>query len=103
MTEPTLLSSNPSHNMKRIHSIDFMRGIVMIIMALDHTRDFMHVTSLTQNPTNLDTTTPMLFFTRWITHLCAPTFVFLSGTSAYISLKSRGNFYLGRKFLFTRG
>jgi uncharacterized membrane protein len=75
----------------------------MIIMVLDHTRDFMHTTSITQSPTDLATTTPMLFFTRWITHLCAPTFVFLSGTSAYISLKSRKNFAAGKRFLFTRG
>ena len=75
----------------------------MIIMVLDHTRDFIHTTSITHSPTDLTTTTPMLFFTRWITHLCAPTFVFLSGTSAYISLKSKGNFSAGRKFLFTRG
>jgi uncharacterized membrane protein len=89
--------------MKRINSIDFMRGLVMIIMVLDHTRDFMHTTSITQSPTDLTTTTPMLFFTRWITHLCAPTFVFLSGTSAYVSLKNKSNFSAGRKFLFTRG
>ena len=89
--------------MKRIHSIDFARGVVMIIMVLDHTRDFMHVTSLTQSATNLATTTPMLFFTRWITHLCAPTFVFLSGVSAYISLQSRSSFNAGRYFLFIRG
>lgn len=89
--------------MKRINSIDFTRGLVMIIMVLDHTRDFMHTTSLTQSPTNLATTSPILFFTRWITHLCAPTFVFLSGTSAYISLKNKNNFSAGKRFLLTRG
>ena len=68
--------------MKRIHSIDFMRGLVMVIMALDHVRDLLHETGTTQNPTDLTTTYPLLFFTRWITHLCAPTFVFLSGVSA---------------------
>jgi uncharacterized membrane protein len=67
----------------RISSIDLLRGIVMIIMALDHTRDFFHVYANTDNPLNLDTTSPALFFTRWITHICAPVFVFLSGTSAY--------------------
>ncbi|MBL7770627.1 MAG: DUF1624 domain-containing protein [Flavipsychrobacter sp.] len=69
---------------KRIHSIDQLRGLVMIIMALDHTRDLFHETALTEDPLNLDTTTPFLFFTRWITHLCAPTFVFLSGVSIYL-------------------
>ncbi len=89
--------------MKRIHSIDFMRGLVMIIMALDHVRDLMHINSITQNPTDLSTTTPMLFLTRWITHLCAPVFVFLAGTSAYISFKNKNNPTLSRNFLFKRG
>ncbi len=89
--------------MKRINSIDVMRGIVMIIMALDHTRDLIHVTSITQQPTDLATTTPALFFTRWVTHLCAPTFVFLSGTSAYISFKNKANISASARFLRSRG
>src|ERR1043166_6204369 len=70
---------------KRIQSIDILRGIVMIIMALDHTRDFTHIHAMDQNPLDLSTTTPIIYFTRWITHFCAPTFVFLSGVSAYLS------------------
>lgn len=89
--------------MKRISSIDATRGIVMIIMALDHVRDLMHVNSITQSPTNLETTTPILFFTRWITYLCAPTFVFLAGTSAFISFKNKNNFFQSRNFLLKRG
>src|ERR1700739_4167633 len=69
---------------QRIQSIDILRGIVMVIMALDHVRDYFHATAMTDDPLNLDTTTPLLFFTRLITHYCAPTFVFLSGTSAYL-------------------
>ncbi len=88
--------------MKRLNTIDFTRGFVMIIMALDHTRDFMHVTGLTQDPTDLTTTTPILFFTRWITHLCAPTFVFLAGVSAYLYFKNEG-LAKGRQFLLSRG
>ena len=89
--------------MKRISSIDITRGIVMIIMALDHTRDLVHIGSVAQSPTNLGTTTPVLFFTRWITYLCAPVFVFLAGTSVYLSLKSKGNLRRSRQFLLKRG
>ncbi len=89
--------------MKRIYSIDFTRGLAMIIMALDHVRDLMHVNSVNQSPTDLSTTTPILFFTRWITYLCAPIFVFLAGTSAQISFKASGNPVASRNFLFKRG
>lgn len=88
---------------KRHPSIDFTRGLVMIIMALDHVRDLMHVGSLTEDPTNLATTTPLLFMTRWITHLCAPTFVFLSGVSAYLSFNKHHNIKESQRFLITRG
>jgi uncharacterized membrane protein len=88
--------------MKRITSIDVARGLVMIIMALDHIRDFIHVDSLSQNPTNLATTSPALFFTRWITHICAPTFMFLSGVSAFLTLQRTG-LPEARKFLLSRG
>lgn len=68
----------------RVESIDILRGIVMIIMALDHVRDYFHIGANTDDPLNLATTTPALYFTRWITHFCAPVFVFLSGTSIYL-------------------
>src|ERR1700704_2531394 len=89
--------------MKRIFSIDFTRGLVMIIMVLDHVRDMMHVNSISYSPTNLSKTTAMLFFTRLVTHLCAPVFVFLAGTSAYISLKNKGNIAESRRWLIQRG
>jgi uncharacterized membrane protein len=73
---------------KRLHEIDMLRGLVMIIMAVDHVRHLLHVTSLTESPTDLETTTPALFFTRWITHLCAPTFVFLSGVSIWLASRN---------------
>ncbi|MHA4809546.1 DUF1624 domain-containing protein [Flavitalea flava] len=89
--------------MKRIYSIDFTRGMVMIIMTLDHTRDYLYIDATTHNPTDLSTTTPILFFTRWVTHLCAPIFVFLSGLSAWLSLKSRSDTRENRNFLCKRG
>ena len=89
--------------MKRINSIDFTRGLVMVIMALDHVRDFMHTASLSEDPTNLQTTSTALFLTRWVTHLCAPSFVFLSGVSAYLSFKKNQNTAASRSFLLTRG
>jgi uncharacterized membrane protein len=88
--------------MKRVTAIDVTRGLVMVIMALDHVRDLLHLPAMTQNPTDLTTTTPAIFMTRWVTHLCAPTFVFLSGTSAYLSLRKR-NDTSARQFLRKRG
>lgn len=69
----------------RIASIDILRGLIMIIMALDHTRDYFHSTAMTADPLDPATTTAALFFTRWITHFCAPVFLLLSGLSAYLS------------------
>ncbi|WP_338869653.1 heparan-alpha-glucosaminide N-acetyltransferase domain-containing protein [Spirosoma sp. SC4-14] len=89
--------------MNRITTIDVTRGLVMVIMALDHIRDLLHQPALTQNPTDLATTTAPIFLTRWITHLCAPTFVFLSGMSAYLSLKKGHNSAEARRFLLKRG
>lgn len=75
----------------------------MMIMALDHVRDLMHINSITQSPTNLETTTPVLFFTRWVTYLCAPTFVFLAGTSAYLFNKKTNGTAPAKSFLLKRG
>src|SRR5882724_7645807 len=86
----------------RIYSIDIFRGAVIIIMALDHVRDYFHQTASIDSSTNLQTTTPLLFFTRWITHLCAPTFVFLAGISAYLMFREKG-YGLSRSFLLKRG
>lgn len=84
----------------RIPSIDLMRGAVMVIMAIDHTRDFF--TNLAFEPENLSQTWAALFFTRWITHFCAPLFFFLAGTGAFYFGARRSPSAL-QKFLLTRG
>lgn len=85
----------------RLDSIDLLRGVVMIVMALDHTRDYF--SDVHFDPTDLTRTSAALFLTRWITHFCAPVFMLLAGTSAYLSLgRGRGKADLSR-FLVTRG
>ncbi len=83
----------------RIESVDVLRGAVMIVMTLDHVRDFVAVP---RNPTDLATTTVPLFFTRWITHFCAPVFFLLVGTGSYLALNRRPKRELSH-FLWTRG
>lgn len=91
-----------SRKLQRIDSIDILRGLVMLIMALDHSRHIFHLPAMVDEPTNLSTTTPVLFFTRWITHFCAPVFLFLSGISAFISGQSKTRKELSY-FLIKRG
>ena len=89
---------------ERVQSIDILRGAIMIIMALDHTRDFTHWAATQFTPENLTRTWPALFLTRWITHFCAPMFMFTAGLGAYLWMQ-RGGRTKGElsRFLLTRG
>lgn len=93
-------ATNTTAFRQRVEVVDVVRGIIMILMALDHTRDFFG--DAAASPTNLATTTPALFFTRWVTHFCAPTFFLLTGTGAFLSRRRRGVGDLSR-FLVSRG
>ncbi|WP_448702668.1 DUF1624 domain-containing protein [Mucilaginibacter sp. AW1-3] len=87
---------------KRLESIDVLRGTVMIIMAIDHVRDYFHADAFLYSPTDLSRTTTTLFLTRFITHYCAPVFIFLAGVSAYLYGIKRSKRELSL-FLFSRG
>jgi len=87
---------------RRVESIDLLRGTVMIIMALDHARDYFHGDAYIYDPLDLTKTTGIIFFTRWITHYCAPIFMLLSGISAHLYGLKNGKKPLAF-FLLTRG
>ena len=88
---------------RRVDSIDWLRGLVMVVMMLDHTRDFFSAEQFQFDPTNLDRTSIALFLTRWITHFCAPVFFFLAGTGAYLRLARGGTPKELSWFLVSRG
>ncbi|MGH9522121.1 MAG: DUF1624 domain-containing protein, partial [Terriglobales bacterium] len=93
-----------AHRRERLQQIDIVRGAIMIIMALDHVRDFTHWAAKQFQPENMQRTWPALFFTRWITHFCAPVFMFTAGLGAFLWMQ-RGNHSKGElsRFLLTRG
>jgi uncharacterized membrane protein len=105
--KPTVMNQ-VGETRQRIQSIDILRGLVMVIMALDHVRDFFYKADLgkasdaAMNPTNMETTFPALFFTRWITHFCAPIFVFLAGASVFLMCQRKSKKEISI-FLLKRG
>ncbi|MGC4055483.1 MAG: heparan-alpha-glucosaminide N-acetyltransferase domain-containing protein [Paludibaculum sp.] len=95
--------SAPTTARNRLDSIDALRGAVMIIMALDHLRDFLHAAAFVFSPENLARTTPAIFFTRWITHFCAPVFMFTAGLGAFLVYQRLGDQSALSRYLWKRG
>ena len=100
---PTLTPPPPAARAAtpRIEAIDVVRGLVMVVMALDHIRDFWSPTAI--RPEDVAQAPALLFFTRWITHFCAPTFMFLAGTSVYLYQQKQASKGAVSRFLLTRG
>jgi uncharacterized membrane protein len=105
LAEPDPLAetiSTPSMG-ERLQIIDKLRGLVIVVMVLDHVRDFFYVDAFRFSPTNLEKTTAILFATRWITHVCAPTFVFLAGVSVFLRWSRGRRGWPLAAFLASRG
>src|SRR5229473_3570014 len=97
---PALTATSNTAQLARLSSIDIFRGVIMVWMALDHTRDFF--TNIPFEPETLAQTNLVLFATRWVTHFCAPMFFFLAGTGAFLYGRRRTRGELSR-YLWTRG
>jgi len=105
--QSTPVTSHPAGALQsgaRLDSIDFVRGLVIVLMALDHVRHFFS-DALAYRPTNLEENADAgLFLARWVTHFCAPAFVFLAGTSAFLTRMRRGSSNKDLSiYLLTRG
>src|SRR5205823_2062753 len=87
----------------RVQSIDILRGVVMVIMALDHVREFLHSAVLSFSPEDLSRTTAAIFLTRWITHFCAPVFMFTAGLGVFLWAQRNKSPRQLSRFLWTRG
>lgn len=87
----------------RLTCIDALRGAVMMVMALDHVRDFFHIGAMSFSPTDLSRTTPVLFFTRWVTHFCLPVFMFTAGMGIFLLGQRLPTQWQLSRFLWTRG
>jgi len=103
LTDPLLEPALNRTGAPRLDMIDMLRGLVIALMVLDHVRDYFHETAFLFDPTNLSRTNVLLFATRWVTHLCAPTFVFLAGVSVFLQRANGKTGAALSKFLLTRG
>ena len=88
---------------RRVEAIDAVRGTVMVLMALDHVRDFIHSGAMSYSATDLNQTAPLVFMTRWVTHFCAPTFMLLAGLGAFLWWHGKRTKLQLSTFLLTRG
>jgi len=87
----------------RIQSVDALRGAIIILMALDHVRDYTSLAAMSFSPTDLTRTSAALFLTRWITHFCAPVFAFTAGIGAFFWYRNGRTVSQLSRFLITRG
>jgi len=97
------VTTGSTHPRPRLTAVDALRGLAMVIMALDHVRDFFHAGAMSFPPEDLTRTTPVIFFTRWITHVCAPSFFLLAGAGAWLRFARDGSKARLSRFLWTRG
>jgi uncharacterized membrane protein len=102
MSRRGLFRVGASYGGARIQAVDVLRGLAIVLMALDHVRDYFHESGSAYDPLDFRFTTPALYFTRWITHFCAPTFIFLAGVSAWLQRAKKDTRTLSW-FLLTRG
>jgi uncharacterized membrane protein len=103
LADPAVMAPAPVGTRQRVPSVDLLRGLVMVVMALDHTRDFVNSAAMAYRPEDLTQTTAAIFMTRWVTHFCAPVFMFCAGLGAFFWLERRGSRSELSRFLWTRG
>jgi uncharacterized membrane protein len=103
LAAPAVAAPAPAGTRQRVPSVDLLRGLVMVVMALDHTRDFVNSAAMAYRPEDLTQTTAAIFMTRWVTHFCAPVFMFCAGLGAFFWLERRGTRSELSRFLWTRG
>src|SRR5215472_2818317 len=97
------MTGEPALKPSRIQSVDALRGAIIVLMALDHVRDYTSYAAMNFSPTDLARTTAAIFFTRWITHFCAPVFAFTAGIGAFFWYHHGRSKALLSRFLVTRG